>query len=461
MTGTIFDFVYEEPKTTGTIFDHVEENVSEEEKRDREISKNAPMPKDTSFLNTIKDYGKTALKGTIEGVSKLGRMMGPLQDESGKTTEQQLQEQTEVLDKLLPTDEGFIQKGLRRGLKEAPSVMSFPGSAVQAGTRSIAAGYAGETAKEYGLPEWAQSAAEITAFIGPDLTKKLLSSGKNKELIEFAKKMGFSDAEITPLIQSEFKQKWLSKLSPKRGSTQKRLQDTKNRLEQTYGSLQKSKDAGLEISEKANGTMINELFEKLNEMPREVRGAIEADLNDLLNNKITGKSLINFYKDINAKFSGNTKQLSLLKEPIKKALSSISPSLSQDFEMVNKLYTKYYPIAGRLKPNLVSDLISAGESIGIVASLTTGQMEYLYGLVGDKAVRQLSKHLLMNPHLQQLSKKMAVAINQNKYALAKQVTQEFKTRIKKHSPEIAEKIHTLTPEEFEKLLINYQSEKEE
>ena len=37
------------------------------------------------------------------------------------TKSDQLEEQTAILDELLPTEEGFSQSALRRGLREAPS----------------------------------------------------------------------------------------------------------------------------------------------------------------------------------------------------------------------------------------------------------------------------------------------------------------------------------------------------
>ena len=79
-----------------------------------------------------------------------------------------------------------------------------------------------------GAPELVQTAAELTAYIGPDVLKKLLSSGKHKEIIDAARTLGLTDEQITPVLQSETKLKWLSKLTPRRGSTQKALENTKD-----------------------------------------------------------------------------------------------------------------------------------------------------------------------------------------------------------------------------------------
>jgi len=201
-----------------------------------------------SFLDTAKDYGKTILKGSAEGLSKLGGLMGPLQDIHGEPYSESLKKQSENLDKLFPTeDPDYIQSSLRRGLKEAPSALSFPGSTLSTLPRSIAAGFLGQGAEELGLPEWAQTAAELTAYIGPDITKKLLEKGSNAELIAEARRLGLTDEQITPLIQSEFKQKWLSKLAPKRGDTQKALSETKSGLGNIYANIESSPYAAKEI----------------------------------------------------------------------------------------------------------------------------------------------------------------------------------------------------------------------
>jgi hypothetical protein len=439
-----------------TIFDFIKNQNAEPPSEEQEFfhaAKNIELPSDEYGLTDLGEFGKTIGKGVIEGVSKLGRMMGPIPGR--ESTEEQLEKQTENLNKLAPTEEGYFESSIRRGLKEAPSMLAFPGSKIATLPRSIAAGFLGEGAKELGLPEWAQSAAELTAYVGPDVMSKLLTSGKNKDIIQFAKQMGMNDEEITPLIQSEFKQKWLTKLSPKRGKTQESLTDTKKALDRSYSKLQEAPQAGLEISELENGKLINGIKEKLSTMPREVQEKIGADLEDLIGNKITGKSLMNFWKDINANLSGSTKELSTLKEPIKSALKTISPELAQDFEMVNSLYSRFYPLAARLKPTLTSDIISAAETIGILGG---GAMGVMYGdystlltMFGEKGAKKIAQQMLINPRFQQLAEKTVIAVEQNKYGLVKKLVEDLKQEISKVNPEYGKKLPELSEEDFDKL----------
>lgn len=446
---------------TNTIFDLIEEDFPEGKKGYIEAAKRAPEPKDDSFVNQVSDYGKTLLKGAVEGIGKLGRIMGPIPT-PGKSESEIQREQTEALDVLLPTDEGFLQRGLRRGLQEAPTAMAFPGAApLQTAVRTGIAGYAGETAKELGAPEWMQTAAELTAYIGPDVTKKLLEKGSNKEIIEAARKLGLSDEAITPLIQSEFKQKWLSKLTPRRGATQTALERSRSELGEAYSTIQKSERARSVLNEQGIQELTTEIDKLLFEMPANVRSKIRKDYSDLRKNPITGDTLINFWKDINSEMGAGSKQLSLLKDPIRKALKNISPELGEDFQTVNKLFTKYHPIAERLKPNLMSDIIGASEAIGLLASVTLGNYPFIISFAGEKAGKKIIQQMLINPKFQQISHKMVDALNQNKFEMAKKLTDLLAHELRKTSPEISDKLEEISIDDLKKMLTNQKKEEEQ
>lgn len=445
-----------------TIIDLVEEEIPEGKKGFIAISAGAPQPKnsndpkDKSFFNDVSDYAKTFLKGSVEGVTRLGRMMGPL---PGKSNEDVYKEQTEFLDKELPTDEGFTQRGMRRGLKEIPSAIGTGGGgALGIGIRTAIGGFAGETAKEYGAPEWLQTAAEITSQIGPDITKKLLLKGSDKELIAVARKLGLSDEAITPLIQSEFKQKWLSKLTPRRGATQEALGKSKQELGQAYQGIQKSPAALGEISTEAGVKMIDDFDKILFEMPSNVRGKVKQDLDDLFKSgkEITGETLINFWADINHELSGNAKQLSLLKEPMREALKSIDPSMAKDFSVVNDLFSKYYKIQKRLEPNLMSDILGASEAIALLGSAVTGYYPTFLKFAGEKTARKLAQQMLINPRFQQLGNKMAQAMKDNKFQVVKKISDLISHEIRKTSPEIANQIDGISEDEFKEFLSSHQ-----
>tara|TARA_R110000822_G_scaffold125342_13_gene260057 strand:- start:2257 stop:3636 length:1380 start_codon:yes stop_codon:yes gene_type:complete len=416
----------------------------------------APEPnKEKSYFDHIKDYGKTILKGSAEGLSRLGGIMGPTQDIHGKPYSEIMEDQSKSLDEVFPTeDPSYIQSSIRRGLKEAPTVLAMPGSTLGTGARALAAGFAGQGAEELGLPEWAQTAAELTAYIGPDITRKLLQKGNNADIIREAKKLGLTDEQITPLIQSEFKQKWLSKLAPKRGSTQKALEKTKAGLGEAHEKLKNSSLAKKEITEIENGKLINSLKEKMDDIPSVVRDKIQKDYDELLNNGITGKSIMNFWKDINAQFSSDKKHLGILKEPLKKALKSISPELGKDFDTINALHSKYYGIAAKLKPSIASDIVSGGEALGFLGAVVTGNVGFFGAIMTEQAAKKLAQQMLINPRFQQLSKKTVEAMNQNKFSLAKKTSDLIAREVSKIDKSAGKKLESLDDEDFKDLIMN-------
>lgn len=437
---------------SGTIFDLVEEDLPEGKEGYMELASRAQEPKDKSFFSNLKEYSKSALKGGIEGISSVGRMISPLQGE--KYNKEDL---TETLDYLIPTeDESYGQRSIRRGAQILPESLVLPGgSAAGTALRSVGAGFLSEGAKELGLPEWAQSAAELTAFVGPDVTKKLLETGKDKDLISFAKKMGMTDEQITPLIQPEFKQKWLSKLAKKTGSTEESLRNTKSGISNIYTSLQNSTAAKTILSDKQQKDLLNSLSAISQKMPSAVRNKIKEDIVDLLKKPIDSESLMNLYADINYNLGDNAKQLSLFKKPIRDAIAASSPKLGKDFDMVNDLYGKYHKISSKLKPTLKDQVINAVESVALLGGIAKGILfsdySVLVGTLGEMGARNLAKKMLTNPRYQQLSQKMIIALNQNKYRLASRVIDDLREQLKKDSPEAVDEMKSLTLEEFEKL----------
>lgn len=441
--------------STNTIFDLIEDEIPEGKEGYMEFAKRAPSPKNSSFLNDIANYGKTILKGSIEGLSRLGKGISPLQNYEGLTSEEELQQQSNALDELLPTDEGFAQSSIRRGLRQAPTMLAFPASTLSTLPRSIAAGFLGEGAQELGAPEWAQAAAELTAYLSPNITKKLIESGNNKEIIRKARDLGLSDEQITPLLQSDFKQKWLIKLAPKRGKTETILSNTKEGLGSSYQKIKESPLAKQNFSPELAEDTFKSIEKSLKEMPHTVREKITKDYSDLLNSPKNLESFINFWSDINYELGPKTKQLSLLKEPIRNLIQNVSPELAKDFETINTLYSKFYPIAQRLKPNLMSDIAGAVKAISLPASLifgiSTGYFPILFETLSYDALSRISREMLTNPRFQQIGNKMVSALKENKFGVVNKLTSLLRREVNKADPEIADQIENLSKEEIQEL----------
>ena len=397
-----------------------------------------PETPEKSGLDTLKDYGKSALKGIIEGTSALGRTFSPLkEDYQGQYSPEK---QTETLNEVLPTEDTFGQRTVRRGLKLAPLAVASPfGGASQALIRSGVAGAAGETTKELGGGELAQTIAELSSYMSPSLTKNLVEKGKYKTLINSARKFGLSDDEISPLIQSEFKQKWFSKLAKKTGKSEERLSKTKSALDRSYEGLFKSPDSEKVLSSQSSNDLLGSLSKIAEDLPSEVRSRISQDMSDLVKKPITGQSLINLWKDINYYVSKGERQIGLFKEPIRKAIGSLSPELEKDFGLVNDLYKKYYPMAKNLKPHQVDKFVNAAEGLGLVGSVVTWNLPAIGSVIGVHSARLLAREMLINPRFQQLTNKMMIAIKGNSLPVFTKVSSEMQNLIDDSLSKISKK----------------------
>lgn len=405
---------------------------------------------ESTFFDTIRDYGKTFVKGTIEGISSLGRLMGPLKEAKG--TQEQLEEQSETLDLLLPTKEDFGQRALRRGLKMAPTAVASPLGGLPGISRSIAAGFLGEGAKDLGAPELAQTALELTAFIGPDITKGLLEKGKSREIIRKGRDLGLSDKQIAPLIQSDFKQKWLAKLTPRRGKTQEILRESQEGLSNAYEIIKGSDKGFSKVLKPQNLEKFNtQVGNILSDLPPQLEEKIRPALNKFNSKEPTVKSLTNLHRDINYTFGPKSKPLQQLKGPIKEALQSISPELAENFDTVNKLYGKYSQIQKRLEPNLMTDLIGAGKALQLMAGVAFGYVPLLTELATQQTLSKLSQQMLLNPKFQQIGMKIVDAASKNRFPIAIKSIKQLQQEIGKVDKELSQSLDDITEEDLQDL----------
>jgi len=426
------------------------------------VQKEQHQLRDDSVWSSIKGYGKTIAKGLFEGGVKMGRMVGGRVPDikKGMTAEdvmkqlqnpQDIEDVTADLDRLLPTEESFGQKAIRRGLRQLPSNMALPGAAVQTAVRTGLAGLAGQTAQELGAPEYVQSLAELGMYIGPDLVQKLVAAGKNKELIEIGKRLGISDEALAPLLRQGKEQALLAKVAPKSGQTERILANTKEELGSAYSTMQKSSEAQKVISSQNSAKLMANLRNELKQMPSEVSSKIEKDFDQLISKQnISGDDLIDFYKKVNYYTGSGTKQLSTLKGPIKEAIETISPELGKDFETINKLFSRYYKISSMLKPTIKSQIIEAGAHLAILHDVLTGFPATTSALIGSKMARDL----LLKPRFQQLSIKTVDALNKNAPQIALKSIQEMADLMSKYDEKASDDLKSLSLKDIEKLIVS-------
>lgn len=407
----------------------------------KQMAKEEPEQFEAETQEGIGNYAKNLLKSGIKGINKLGRVIGPT---GPRMPEEKVEAEYEKgLQKLIPSrpSESGFNRGVERIVEALPTNLSLPGGGpAQTAIRTALGGGAAQVTKELGAGETAQAIADITAFISPSLTKKLLETGKNKELIEAAKKLGLNDKQITPLIQSDFKKKWLSKIAAKGSRTQEALRQSKEALGSVYGEIRARPESQKVLEEKHFKPFLDKLGSQMKEIPNNVRDVIIRDVRELFEGPVNADRIINLWQDINANLSGNTKQLSTLKPILQDTLAQISPELANDFGKLNKLYSNYIQMSKDLKQDKIDKILSKGQALKPLVALYTGSNWLLAEFAGEMVGKSIAREMLINPRLQNLKGKLIHAINSNDARIAEKIMRQFGDEIEDIDEETSKKL---------------------
>lgn len=343
-----------------------------------------------------------------------------------------------------------------RGAEFIGETAILPGGATPKALASVGVGgLAGQSARELGAPEAVATGLEIgIPLAAPGIANKL-SPKKGTEfakIVEQGRKLGLTDKELTPLIQGETKTSVLGKVARKTEDTKKQFQSIKSKLGDSYDKLKSEPIATEKLPnnmqvdlKKQFSTIRNNLQDTLGVSPDRQAAIdyVEGALTRLRNTRITPKTLIETWQDINrsvnwGKIPGGKKALSELKTPIMNTLETISPELARDFEITNNLYAKYANISSKLKPDLIDKIFTVGEVSGIVpaaGAMIFGNPWPLVGLGGEFAIRQLSKEMLTNPYFQNVATKMVKEANAGNFKAIKDLTKNAKEMMQRKYPD--------------------------
>ena len=333
------------------------------------------------------------------------------------------------------------------------------GVATGGGAKSLlsmaGAGIAGQGVREAGGPEALASGTEIVGTIVPSLISGKLNprSKEAKDIVDAGRKLGLTEAQITPLIQGEGKISALSKVARKGTKTKELFNSIKETLGDSYQKIKNGVKNFGNVSKENQSSLINKFTEIRDDLSKTLKASPDKEsaikfIDDAIAKiKTSGASpeeLINFWQDINKSvkwnsIQGGKKSLTRLKEPISEVLHSVAPSAAKDFEMTNQLYTKYSQISKKLKPDLVDSFVNKGEVLAVAPaalSLINGNPWPLASLGTEAAVRLLGREMLTNPYFQNLASKLVTNFNRSSVKgvteLVKQA-QEYMTR--KHPEE--------------------------
>lgn len=311
----------------------------------------------------------------------------------------------------------------------------------------------GQTAKELGAPEGIATTLELISLFGPQaLAKAAYGPKKMKDLIDFARKKGLTEEEIAGLVKGDRAAKAWAKLAKKGGKTEKLLESIE---EKAGSSIQNVKEASKNlgpISGELSGELGDQFGEILKDLQQTVRPSsdkqlaikfIEEAYENIMNQGTTPERLINFWQDINSEVNWNSikngkKSLERLKKPIKNVLTRIDPALSKDFELANTLYSRSQLLSKALKPNMVDNILDKGPTGAAMLSVALGDLGIISKYIGADVVRTISREMIFNPRIQNISKKMFMAIRDEKPKAAQELLKIFKKEIEKDNPDIFE-----------------------
>lgn len=339
--------------------------------------------------------------------------------------------------------QGFTEELLHRGGKAIGGGLALGGGAKTLGSL-LAGSTVGAGAKALGAPEVVADVADVaTSLLTGRPSGKLLPKKSQKDLVEKLRAKGFSDKEITPIIQGKRKLNLLGKLSAKDEKLASRLGATKERIGSIYEGVKESskKLGGLdEASLNKFESSVGNVLDDIRPMHRRL---VNDELHDLAMSEHSIKDLVDFYQDINAKVKGvegGKAILNKLKPSIMEAIKDISPQAAEDFKLANDLYSKLHKTAAILKPKKWEEFYDLGKIYGLAKGVVTGDLGLLAKTFTVTGARSLARELLINPKLQNFSKQIAVQVRKNSKDGVRNATQKMLDYLEKDKPDVFDEL---------------------
>ena len=288
--------------------------------------------------------------------------------------------------------------------------------------------------------------------VGPAIQKQLAKKFTQGEIIAEGRRLNFTDAEIAPLLNSERRARFISKFAHKGPRSERILNQTYDKLSNSYEALKGSEVAAKPFSKALQTKTTANLKQTLDELPTIVKEGVSKDVQDFLKSpNMTGKNTIAFRQKVQKVISSDAekyKSLSPIKKVLDEAIMESSPQLAKEYHGLNRLYEQYAGISKALKPGIVDKFVSKGEAVAGLGALLTFNYPFLGAVIGENAARRLATELLVNPRFQQLSTKMVSALNQNKLAAAAKIAESMSKEIRPYSEELADDLEEIDWEKF-------------
>ena len=378
---------------------------------------------------------------SVPGAKQLSKIPGP-KELLGLGKEPKLipEEVRQYAEESFPTQERELEKYLERagglGLESALS----PGGLVAKGVQTLAGAGLGYASEKFGAPTWAQAIAESLPFFYSG-GKKIPLKQSQKKMGEFLRNQGLTENEIAPLLKDPNQIERWSKFSSK-GKKSKELMDSiYHKTGHIYDDIIQSGSNLPPISTELKANLNNEMRNIYRNMPDKYRKLIKQDIKDFYNSRGGIEDLINLDKDINAVIgaeSGGKAIIGQFKNPIYKAIESISPEVASDYRLAKDLYRTRANVASKiLTKKQIDDLMNLGEIFHLGSAIVNRDMGLLTKVIGISGGRKIAREMIINPRLQNKANRIAEALSNNKISLAEKYIREFKDIISEEDPDLA------------------------
>lgn len=304
----------------------------------------------------------------------------------------------------------------------------------------------GEAAIESGAPQEVGTAIKVGSSLVGSKSPKLIGTKKQKPIIDFLRKNGFTDNQITPLIQDPRKVSIISKVALKGGKPAKISKDLQEALGGIYDTIRTEGDIIGILTQPEKINVTNDLYSIRNKIPLKWQRLINPIINRFENSKGSASDLVNLYQDVGAEVAGQQGGkaiLGLFKDPATEGLGLIKPQLASDFRLTNELYGLNKKFGKSFKPNIWNAL-NIGQAVEFIRGLVTFDLGSLAKDVGIATARKLSTQLLTNPRLQNITKRIISNVTANKSNLVISGVKNLIKEVRKTDPETAAQIQKKT-----------------
>lgn len=335
-------------------------------------------------------------------------------------------------------EEGVAERFTERAARNLPWLLvgGAGGIAGKVG-RGLFSSALGQLAEEAEIGPLGQFIAESIGLGVPSFGKRIQPTKAQKPVVEMLRRRGLTEKEIAPSLTSPSSAQRLKYLAKRTGVTEKRIKRTQEAMGRVYDQLREEGKATPILGSNRSSMLRSSLENIIEDLPEEITKNASAKIEKTFMKPVKAKDLIDLTWKLNQEiFSGKVKNpkkaLNALKDPIGKALIEIDPEIGKDFQLLQGNYSNFLRgVSKHLKPDTFTNLLKYGKMGTLVSGILSFNPILVKGVLGTEAARYGFAELLLNPRFKNLTNQMLKAIDTNKVALAKKISDQMKKEVEK------------------------------